>query len=210
MRHRNRSRWISIACAMQLGDSAWPGFWWRRCGVRAACSRSCCGSNGLVEARLLRWGILLPTVDSEVQSALALAGLPQDMWAAVYTGESTVRVQSIPVPEIGPGEILIKVHSCGICHTDLKKIAYNLLTPPRVYGHETAGEVAAAGEKVRNVQPGDRVLVFHHIPCMECFYCRHKLYAQCQVYKKVGVTAGFEPAGGGFSQYVRIMDWIVE
>jgi L-iditol 2-dehydrogenase len=132
------------------------------------------------------------------------------MRAAVYTGESTIRVQPIPVPGIGPGEILIKVHSCGICHTDLKKIEYNLLAPPRVYGHETAGEVAAVGEKVRNFQPGDRVLVFHHIPCGECFYCRHKLYAQCPVYKKVGVTAGYEPAGGGFSQYVRVMDWIVK
>ena len=58
--------------------------------------------------------------------------------------------------------------------------------------------------------PGDRVIVFHHIPCGECFYCRHKLYAQCPVYKKVGVTAGYEPAGGGFSQYVRVMDWIVQ
>jgi L-iditol 2-dehydrogenase len=53
-------------------------------------------------------------------------------------------------------------------------------------------------------------VVFHHIPCKNCFYCRRKLYAQCPVYKKVGVTAGFEPAGGGFSQYVRVMDWIVE
>jgi L-iditol 2-dehydrogenase len=52
--------------------------------------------------------------------------------------------------------------------------------------------------------------VFHHIPCGECFYCSKKLYAQCPVYKKVGVTAGYEPAGGGFSQYVRVMDWIVE
>jgi len=52
--------------------------------------------------------------------------------------------------------------------------------------------------------------VFHHIPCRECFYCLKKLYAQCPVYKKVGVTAGYEPAGGGFSQYVRAMDWIVE
>ena len=58
--------------------------------------------------------------------------------------------------------------------------------------------------------PGDRVVVFHHIPCKNCFYCHRKLYAQCPVYKKVGVTAGFEPAGGGFSQYVRVMDWIVE
>ena len=52
--------------------------------------------------------------------------------------------------------------------------------------------------------------MFHHIPCLECFYCQRKLYAQCPVYKKVGVTAGYEPAGGGFSQYVRVMDWIVE
>jgi len=54
------------------------------------------------------------------------------------------------------------------------------------------------------------VVAFHHIPCGQCFYCARKLYAQCAVYKKVGITAGFEPAGGGFSQYVRVMDWIVE
>src|SRR5581483_852998 len=66
------------------------------------------------------------------------------------------------------------------------------------------------GDGVEGWQLGDRVLVFHHIPCMECFYCRHKLYAQCAVYKKVGVTAGYEPAGGGFSQYVRVMPWIVK
>jgi L-iditol 2-dehydrogenase len=132
------------------------------------------------------------------------------MKAAVYTGESRISVESIATPEIGPGEILIRVESCGICHTDLKKIEYNLLAPPRIYGHETAGVVAAVGQGVRKFQVGDRVIVFHHIPCMECFYCRHKLYAQCPVYKRVGVTAGYEPAGGGFSQYVRVMDWIVE
>ncbi len=101
------------------------------------------------------------------------------------------------------------MESCGICHTDLKKIEYNLLAPPRIFGHETAGVVAATGAGVRGFSAGDRVIVFHHIPCQECFYCRHKLYAQCPVYKKVGVTAGYEPAGGGFSQYVRVMDWIV-
>src|SRR5690606_19489504 len=78
-----------------------------------------------------------------------------------------------------------------------------------VYGHETAGVVAAVGAHVRKFAPGDRVIVFHHIPCRKCFYCKRKLFAQCPVYKKVGVTAGFEPAGGGFSQYVRVMDWIV-
>jgi L-iditol 2-dehydrogenase len=132
------------------------------------------------------------------------------MNAAVYKGASVVEVDSIPVPRIGPGEILIGVESCGICHTDLKKVQYNLLAPPRIYGHETAGVVVAAGEGVTRFAPGDRVIVFHHIPCGHCFYCRRKLYAQCPVYKKVGVTAGYEPAGGGFSQYVRVMDWIVE
>jgi L-iditol 2-dehydrogenase len=52
-------------------------------------------------------------------------------------------------------------------------------------------------------------VVFHHIPCGECFYCRHKTFAQCETYKKVGCTAGFEPSGGGFAEYVRVMDWIV-
>jgi L-iditol 2-dehydrogenase len=130
------------------------------------------------------------------------------MHAAVYTGSSTIAVKEIPTPAIGPGELLIQVECCGICHTDLKKIEYNLLPPPRIFGHETAGVIAATGRGVRNLSVGDRVIVFHHIPCGECFYCRHKLYAQCPVYKKVGVTAGYEPAGGGFSQYVRVMDWI--
>jgi len=136
--------------------------------------------------------------------------VPAQMQAAVYRGNSIVSVDTVTTPEIGPGEILIRVEACGVCHTDLKKIEYNLLAPPRIYGHETAGIVAQTGRDVTGFQPGDRVIVFHHIPCGKCFYCLRKLYAQCPIYKKVGVTAGFEPAGGGFSQYVRVMDWIVE
>jgi L-iditol 2-dehydrogenase len=70
--------------------------------------------------------------------------------------------------------------------------------------------VVSTGAGVSKYLPGDRVIAFHHIPCGNCFYCAHRLYAQCTGYKKVGVTAGFEPAGGGFAQYVRVMDWIVE
>lgn len=131
------------------------------------------------------------------------------MRAAVYLGQSRISVEQVPVPSIGPGELLVRVESCGICHTDLKKIQHNLLLPPRVFGHETAGVVAAVGAGVQDFVVGDRVVVFHHIPCQDCFYCRRKLYAQCATYKKVGVTAGFEPAGGGFSEYVQVMDWIV-
>lgn len=143
-------------------------------------------------------------------SQKTVESVPASMQAAVYLGDSRVAVQSVATPEIGPREVLIRVESCGICHTDLKKVEYNLLPAPRIYGHETAGVIAAVGAEVSKYVPGDRVIVFHHIPCGDCFYCQRNLFAQCPVYKKVGVTAGYEPAGGGFSQYVRVMDWIVE
>lgn len=132
------------------------------------------------------------------------------MLAAVYRGKNDIRLETVPVPEIGPGEILIKVHTCGICGTDLKKIATGSHSAPRIFGHETSGTVAAVGEGVSRFKPGDRVMAFHHIPCGHCYYCRHKTFAQCETYKKVGCTAGFEPSGGGFAEYVRVMDWIVE
>lgn len=148
---------------------------------------------------------------SEFQNSdISSAAIPAVMQAAVYLGDSKVAVQTIPTPKIGDGEVLIRVESCGVCHTDLKKIEYNLLAPPRVYGHETAGVIVAVGSLVTKYAVGDRVIVFHHIPCGDCFYCNRSLHAQCPTYKKVGVTAGFEAAGGGFSQYVRAMDWIVE
>src|ERR1700687_3598239 len=136
--------------------------------------------------------------------------IPSTMRAAVYRGVNDVRLEEVPVPEIGPGEILVRVHTCGICGTDLKKIATGSHSAPRIFGHETAGVVAKVGEGVRKFSVGDRVVVFHHIPCRECYYCRQKTFAQCATYKRVGCTAGFEPSGGGFAEYVRVMDWIVE
>jgi L-iditol 2-dehydrogenase len=136
--------------------------------------------------------------------------IPSTMLAAVYRAKGEVRLESVPVPEIGAGEILVKVHTCGICGTDLKKIATGSHSAPRIFGHETSGTVAAVGREVTSFVPGDRVMVFHHIPCGKCYYCHHKTFAQCETYKKVGCTAGFEPSGGGFAEYVRAMDWIVE
>src|SRR6266566_2336135 len=135
--------------------------------------------------------------------------LPSTMLAAVYRGVNDVRLETLPVPTIGPGEILVKVHTCGICGTDLKKIATGSHSAPRIFGHETSGVVAAVGAHVTNFAPGNHVTVFHHIPCGECYYCRHKTFAQCETYKKVGCTAGFAPSGGGFAEYIRVMDWIV-
>lgn len=136
--------------------------------------------------------------------------IPATMLAAVYRGINDVRMETVPVPGIGPGEMLVRVHSCGVCGTDLKKISTGSHSAPRIFGHETAGVVAKIGDAVRSFRPGDRVMFFHHIPCRECFYCQNKTFAQCATYKKVGCTAGFEPSGGGFAEYVRVMDWIVE
>jgi len=136
--------------------------------------------------------------------------IPKTMQAAVYRGVNDVRLETVPVPTIGAGEMLVRVHSCGVCGTDLKKIATGSHSAPRIFGHETSGVVASVGENIRQYRPGDRVMVFHHIPCRQCFYCQNKTFAQCDTYKKVGCTAGFEPSGGGFAEYVRVMDWIVE
>ena len=111
--------------------------------------------------------------------------IPATMAAAVYRGVDDVRLETVPVPEIGVGEILVRVHTCGICGTDLKKIATGSHSAPRIFGHETSGMVAAVGAGVKQFQPGDRVMVFHHIPCGHCFYCQHKTFAQCETYKKV-------------------------
>jgi L-iditol 2-dehydrogenase len=136
--------------------------------------------------------------------------IPATMLAAVYRGVNDVRLETVPVPAIGAGELLVRVHTCGVCGTDLKKIASGSHSAPRIFGHETSGVVAAVGAGVTKFAPGDPVVVFHHIPCRTCYYCRHKTFAQCPTYKKVGCTAGFEPSGGGFAEYVLVMDWIVE
>lgn len=132
------------------------------------------------------------------------------MLAAVYRGIDDVRVEVVPVPEIRPGEVLVRIRACGVCGTDLKKIHFGLVPPPRIFGHEMAGEIAAVGEGVDEWRVGDRVAVMHHVPCLGCHYCLQRSFAQCPQYRKTGTTAGFEPAGGGFAEYIRVMDWVVE
>jgi L-iditol 2-dehydrogenase len=136
--------------------------------------------------------------------------VPSTMRAAVYRGKGKVVVETVPVPTIGPGEVLIRVAACGICGTDLKKIEYGFVPAPQIFGHEVSGTVVAVGSGVTKWKLGDRVMSFHHVPCGACFYCDRRLYSQCPGYKKVGLTAGFDPNGGGFAQYVRAMPWVAE
>jgi L-iditol 2-dehydrogenase len=145
---------------------------------------------------------------------VALPTIPHTMRAAVYRGIDDVRVETVQVPlnpdgRLGAGEVLMRIDTCGICGTDLKKIHTGSHAPPRIFGHEMAGTVAMVGAGVTGFAVGDRVMAYHHIPCGTCYYCRKQTFAQCETYKKVGCTAGFAPAGGGFAEYIRVMDWIV-
>ena len=136
--------------------------------------------------------------------------VPGTMRAAVYRGRGKVVVEDVPIPVIDAGEVLIRVSSCGICGTDIKKIEHGFVPAPQIFGHEVAGLVVAVGAGVTRWKPGDRVMSFHHVPCDSCFYCRRRLFSQCPAYKKVGLTAGFDPNGGGFAQYVKAMPWVAE
>ena len=135
-------------------------------------------------------------------------GIPATMQAVVYRGVNDMRVETVPVPVIGPGELLVKVATCGICGTDLKKIHTGSHSAPRIFGHEMAGTIVQVGDGVTRFRVGERVVVHHHVPCGDCYYCRKQTPTQCTLYKNVGVTAGFEPSGGGFAEYIRVMDWI--
>jgi L-iditol 2-dehydrogenase len=146
--------------------------------------------------------------------------IPKTMRAIVYRGANDLRLEAVPVPAVSPNELLVKVAVCGVCPTDIKKIHYGLVTPPRIFGHETAGTIVKIGGgksslAVRShssktvLKVGDRVALHHHIPCMRCHFCRHRAFAQCANYKRTGITAGFEPAGGGYAEYVRVMPFVL-
>jgi len=135
--------------------------------------------------------------------------MQKSMLAVVYRGPGDLRLETLPIPPIGPGELLVRVAACGVCPTDIKKIHYATVPPPRVFGHETAGTIVRVGRGVRQFKVGDRVALHHHVPCLHCPACRHHAFAQCKQYKRTGITAGFEPAGGGYAEYVRVMPFVL-
>jgi L-iditol 2-dehydrogenase len=144
--------------------------------------------------------------------------IPKTMRAVVYRGVNDLRLETVPVPRIGAHELLVKVAVCGVCPTDIKKIQYGTVPPPRIFGHETAGTIVKIGGLSSNfklrtsnfgLRLGDRVALHHHVPCLDCHFCRHRAFAQCATYKRTGITAGFEPAGGGYAEYVRVMPFVL-
>jgi L-iditol 2-dehydrogenase len=115
----------------------------------------------------------------------------------MYYNNKDVRVEKMPVPKIGQGELLVKVHASGICGSDVMEW-YRIKKAPRVLGHEITGEIIEVGEGVTNYKIGDRVFVSHHVPCNKCYYCLKGSHTACDTLHRTN----YDP--GGFAEYIRI------
>jgi L-iditol 2-dehydrogenase len=119
------------------------------------------------------------------------------LFTAVYYNNHDVRIQEVPIPQIGEDEALLKVMASGICGSDVIEW-YRVPKAPIVLGHEATGVIVKVGDKVKGVKVGDRVFVSHHVPCNECRYCKRGYHTACHTLH----TTNYFP--GGFSQYIRI------
>jgi L-iditol 2-dehydrogenase len=116
---------------------------------------------------------------------------------AMYYNNHDVRLEEMPTPRIGRGELLVKVVASGICGSDVMEW-YRIKKAPLVLGHEITGEIAEVGEGVDGYHVGDRVFVSHHVPCNTCRYCLNGLHTVCETLH----TTTYDP--GGFAEYLRV------
>ncbi len=119
------------------------------------------------------------------------------MKVARYYSRQDIRLEEVPVPKIGPGEILVQVRACGLCGSDLMEW-YVKEKAPAVLGHEPAGVVAEVGQGVTEFEVGDRVFAHHHVPCFTCHHCLRGYYTLCETFKATHLDPG------GFAEYVRV------
>ena len=120
------------------------------------------------------------------------------MRVLMYYSNNDVRLEEMPTPQIGPGELLLKISASGICGSDVMEW-YRRDKVPLVLGHEVAGEVVEVGAGVDKFKPGDRVAATHHVPCNTCHYCLTGHHTMCETLLK---GTHFEP--GGFAEYIRV------
>ncbi len=123
--------------------------------------------------------------------------VPKNMRVARWYNNRDVRVEEMPVPKIGAGELLVRVEASGICGSDVMEW-YRLDRAPLVLGHEIGGQIVAVGEGVTRYRVGDRITAAHHVPCNTCHYCLSGHHTACETLRRTN----FDP--GGFVQYLRL------
>jgi L-iditol 2-dehydrogenase len=119
------------------------------------------------------------------------------MKAAKLYSFNDIRIEDVPVPEVGLHDALIRTRTCGICSGDVMPW-YIEKKAPLVLGHEPAGEIVEVGKEVTSFRPGDRVFVHHHAPCFTCRYCRRGDYVQCETWRNTKIIPG------GISEYILV------
>lgn len=131
---------------------------------------------------------------------------PPTMRAAVLRAWNDIGVEEVPTPELGPGEVLLRVGACGICGTDLKMVAGGFAgrwppALPFVPGHEWAGTVVALGPGAEGLEPGDRVAAENHAGCGACANCRAGRYNLCERAGRPGYKLYGHTAQGALAEY---------
>jgi len=116
---------------------------------------------------------------------------------AMWYNNQDVRLEEMPTPQIGPGELLVRVEASGICGSDVMEW-YRLDRAPLVLGHEIGGQIAAVGDGVERYKEGDRISAAHHVPCNTCYYCLSGHHTACDTLRRTN----FDP--GGFAEYLRL------
>jgi L-iditol 2-dehydrogenase len=119
------------------------------------------------------------------------------MRVAVYYNNQDIRIEEVSVPEIGPGEILLRVHASGVCGSDVMEW-YRLPKAPIVLGHEVSGDIVKVGDGVKHFKEGDRIMATHHVPCNTCYFCLRGNHSACSTLR----MTSFDP--GGFSEFIRV------
>jgi L-iditol 2-dehydrogenase len=127
----------------------------------------------------------------------------EKMKVAMYYNNNDVRIEEMSIPKISDDELLVKVHACGICGSDVMEW-YRLKTAPRVLGHEISGDIVKVGKNIKKFKVGDRVFVSHHVPCNTCDFCKNDDHTICDTLH----STNFDP--GGFAEFLRVPEINVE
>jgi L-iditol 2-dehydrogenase len=126
-----------------------------------------------------------------------MSGVKGIMKVAMYYRNDDVRIEEHPIPELGPGDLLVKTEACGLCGGETLEW-YLASRAPKVLGHEPTGVIVATGPGLTKFKEGDRVFAHHHVPCMSCHYCHRGLFTMCEHYGRTHLDPG------GFAEYFRV------
>ena len=120
------------------------------------------------------------------------------MLSVIYDKKEKLKLSETSLPKINEDEALVKVDVCGVCGSDLVKIKNSLVPEGTVLGHEIVGTIIEVGSQIKKWTPSQKVVVAHHVPCLNCYFCKSSNFSMCSQFKSTNITPG------GFSEYIKL------